>query len=96
MKKPFLHAMQGTYRSKEQADHIRITGEGCITLSDVPLLKSARTFAFEVIGLDDQKRDFVKLNLDGVDLLADVITGTVYRASDGVCLSGMLRLKVNQ
>lgn len=96
MKQPFLHAMQGTYRSKEQADHVRITSEGCVTLGDVPLLKAARTFAFEVIGLNDQRRDFVKLDLEGVDLLADVITGTVYRASDGVCLSGMLRLKVSQ
>ena len=94
MKKPVLDAMVGMYRPNGMSQHVRITSEGCVALGDVPMLKTARTFKFQVDGLGDEQREFVRLNLNGSHLLADLITGTIYRERDGFCLSGSLRLKV--
>lgn len=95
MKKPSLDAMVGMYRPHSMGQHVRITGDGCVASCDMFMLKAARTFQFAVDGLGDKPREFVRLNLNDEHLLADTITGTIYRERDGFCLSGRLRLKVN-
>ena len=69
--------------------YVRITPEGCVFDNDMHMLDPNEKHKVNVCGEIKHKR-FQRLDLDGMQLLADVVTGTIYDAKTGQSGSSQL------
>ena len=95
---PFLQAKFGEYRAHGET-HVRVTAESCVFSNDLQMLRSAQPIEGFVEHTPSGERKpavFTRLKIDGVRavMLAHRVTGTLYRAHDGVSSSPALKAVV--
>lgn len=71
--------------------YVRITKHGCVMDADMHRLKPEEKHTISVCG-ELRRKDFMRLDLEGDDFLADVVTGHIYCAETGVSNSVHMRI----
>lgn len=91
MKQTKSHATRSPLRRHDGESHIRITPEDCVLETDICLLTPQETHRVSVCGKVREKH-FHRLELDGTEYLADVITGRLFNAKTGATSSAHLKI----
>lgn len=91
MTKTSEKAIRSTIRRHDGESHVRITPEDCVLETDMILLKPQETHRVSVLGKVREKH-FHRLELDGTEYLADVITGRLFNAKTGETSSAHLKI----
>lgn len=90
-KQEFIPAKRDGYKAtSENLRFVRITSVGCINEIDIPILKKAKHWEKNIFFVSEkkkQKANFVKVKFGETMFFADVVTGTLYLESTGLCLT---------